>query len=117
MNCVDTVLCHAAGFSEYASYNSFVRSRHPQSQRLAARKTWLRYGLGGEAALRAGRALSLSRLCCPSRNALLAARLLGCPPPSFTVELSAAHPLAHLPLQHTGHEAFGWQAASHSSIT
>eukprot|EP00208_Stichococcus_sp_RCC1054_P008690 CAMPEP_0206152494 /NCGR_PEP_ID=MMETSP1473-20131121/39354_1 /ASSEMBLY_ACC=CAM_ASM_001109 /TAXON_ID=1461547 /ORGANISM="Stichococcus sp, Strain RCC1054" /LENGTH=411 /DNA_ID=CAMNT_0053550053 /DNA_START=219 /DNA_END=1454 /DNA_ORIENTATION=+ len=65
------------GFSEYATYASFVRARHPRSQRLAGRKAWLRYGLGGEAAIRLGRTLSPGDLCCPSRHALLVARLLG----------------------------------------
>jgi hypothetical protein len=57
---------------------SWVRQRHPHSQRLARRRTWLRYGLGGEAAIRMARALSLDGLCCPPRSVLLWSRLLGC---------------------------------------
>ena len=56
---------------------SWVRQRHPHSQRLARRRTWLRYGLGGEAAIRAARALSFGGLCCPPRSVLLWSRLLG----------------------------------------
>ncbi len=38
---------YAAGFSEYASYISWVRAHYPGSQRLAKRQTWSRYGPGG----------------------------------------------------------------------
>lgn len=65
------------GFSEYASYISFVRYRHPNSQHLAPTRSWLRYGLGGQAAIRLRRWLSPYRLCCPSRHLLLLSRLLG----------------------------------------
>ena len=48
-----------------------------RSQRLARRRTWLRYGLGGEVAVRAARAISHDGLCCPPGAALGAARALG----------------------------------------
>ncbi len=75
---VPPIHVNPAGFSEYASYASWVRTHHPESQRLTRKKTWLRYGLGGEAAIRFVRRLSPSGLCCPPRTVLLWTRLLGC---------------------------------------
>lgn len=60
---------------------SWVRRRHPHSQRTARRRAWLRYGLGGEAAIRLARVLSPGGLCCPPRSVLLWSRLLGYDPP------------------------------------
>jgi len=79
--CTSTVqaprVCHekksgslSAGFSEYASYISWVRQRHPGAQRLAETQTWRRYGPGGEAALVAAAAAAPGGLCCPSDQQL-----------------------------------------------
>jgi hypothetical protein len=35
------------GFSEYASYGSWVLQEHPGAQHIAASRTWLRWELGG----------------------------------------------------------------------
>ncbi len=73
---MNTLCCHA-GFSEYASYVSWARYRHPGSQRLAAKRTWLRYGVGGGGAIRLLRHASRDGVCCPTVASIAAARLLG----------------------------------------
>ncbi len=56
---------HAAGFSEYASYISWVRAHYPGSQRLAKRQTWSRYGPGGWDEIKKAAIASPNKLCCP----------------------------------------------------
>ncbi|PNH09273.1 hypothetical protein TSOC_004131 [Tetrabaena socialis] len=64
------------GFSEYASYISWVRQRYPGSQRLASRKTWVRHPFG-QATVRLLRLLRADRCCCPSAWLLRMLRALG----------------------------------------
>ena len=37
----------ALGFSEHASYNSWVQEHHPEAQHMLARRTWVRCAAGG----------------------------------------------------------------------
>jgi len=54
------------GFSEYASYASWVRQRHPEDMHVVPRRTWIRHPPGG-ALLDAFQMLARKdRLCCPS---------------------------------------------------
>lgn len=58
------------GFSEYASYLSWVRERHPGSQRLASSVTWSRFGPGGWDAVVAAARDAPGGLCCPTPQQL-----------------------------------------------
>ena len=53
------------GFSEYASYASWVRQRHPEAMRLQP-KNWQRHPPGGRYFVSLQRLLHPSGLCCPS---------------------------------------------------
>ncbi|KXZ47635.1 hypothetical protein GPECTOR_34g794 [Gonium pectorale] len=64
------------GFSEYASYISWVRQRYPLSQRLAKRKTWVRHPFG-QTTVKLLRFLRHDRCCCPSPLLLSLVRTLG----------------------------------------
>ncbi|EFJ41541.1 hypothetical protein VOLCADRAFT_107627 [Volvox carteri f. nagariensis] len=64
------------GFSEYASYISWVRQHYPQSQRLASRKTWVRHPFG-QRTVSLLRLLRTDRCCCPNGMLLWLLRLLG----------------------------------------
>ncbi|KAG2446688.1 hypothetical protein HYH02_008254 [Chlamydomonas schloesseri] len=64
------------GFSEYASYISWVRQRYPASQQLAESKTWIRHPFG-QGTVKLLRLLRTDRCCCPSAWLLRLVRLLG----------------------------------------
>ncbi|KAG2435220.1 hypothetical protein HXX76_007302 [Chlamydomonas incerta] len=64
------------GFSEYASYITWVRQRYPASQKLADRKTWIRHPFG-QGTVKLLRLLRADRCCCPSAWLLRLVRLLG----------------------------------------
>ncbi|GIL88844.1 hypothetical protein Vretimale_16944 [Volvox reticuliferus] len=64
------------GFSEYASYISWVRQHYPQSQILAPRKTWVRHPFG-QTAVRLMRLIRADQCCCPSRLMLQLLRTAG----------------------------------------
>lgn len=64
------------GFSEYASYISWVRQHHPQSQRFAPRKTWVRHPFG-QTTVRLLRHLRPDGCCCPSWLLLKVVKALG----------------------------------------
>ena len=57
------------GFSEYASYASWVRQQHPEAMRLQP-KNWQRHPPGGRYFVSLQRILHPSGLCCPSRYLL-----------------------------------------------
>eukprot|EP00873_Tetraselmis_striata_P021307 jgi/Tetstr1/441571/TSEL_029800.t1 len=65
------------GFSEYASYVSWVHQRYPETQVMASRRTWLRYPVGGRPAIRFFRLFQPGMLCCPSALHLWATALMG----------------------------------------
>lgn len=52
------------GFSEYASYVSFVKRHYPESQYIVTRRTWLRHP-AGQSFIAALRHLHPRRCCCP----------------------------------------------------
>ncbi|KAG2489521.1 hypothetical protein HYH03_011972 [Edaphochlamys debaryana] len=52
------------GFSEYASYISWVRQRYPHSQRMATKKTWVRHPFG-QRTIKLLRLLRADQCCCP----------------------------------------------------
>jgi hypothetical protein len=60
----------STGFSEYATYLSWVRERHPGSQRLAGSATWSRFGPGGWDAVVAAARAAPGGLCCPTPQQL-----------------------------------------------
>lgn len=60
------LLVSCAGFSEYATYLSWVQQRHPGSQRLAERVTWSRFGPSGWDAVVAAAKDAPDGLCCPT---------------------------------------------------
>lgn len=64
------------GFSEYASYISWVRQHYPHSQRLAPRKTWVRHPFG-QGTVKFMRRFRSDGCCCPSWLLLRLARMLG----------------------------------------
>ncbi|CAD7699722.1 unnamed protein product [Ostreobium quekettii] len=53
------------GFSEYASYVSWVKQNYPESQHVLKRRTWRRNPLGGKLAIIAGMYFRSDGLCCP----------------------------------------------------
>ena len=68
------------GFSEYASYASFVSSRHPETVETATSRTWSRHPLGpfvGSFAIRAFRWLGGTGLCCPTAGMVRLMKVLG----------------------------------------
>ncbi len=64
------------GFSEYASYISWVRQHYPHSQRLAPRKTWVRHPFG-QGTVKFMRRFRSDGCCCPSWLVLRLAKTLG----------------------------------------
>eukprot|EP00899_Mesostigma_viride_P006898 jgi/Mesvir1/16209/Mv08468-RA.3 len=60
------------GFSEYATYASFMLNRHPDEVTVRAQKTWTRHPLGGY-----GVVPDATGHCCPTRLVLLLSSLLG----------------------------------------
>jgi hypothetical protein len=54
------------GFSEYASYISWVKQQHPEQQHILARKTWVRTPLGGWLGMWLASASQAEGLCCPT---------------------------------------------------
>jgi len=65
------------GFSEYASFVSWVRQRYPSVQAVATRRDWLRHPLGGRAVIQLLRHTSASGLCCPNAVHIWLTVLLG----------------------------------------
>ena len=69
------------GFSEYASYASWVATHHPETVEVAPHRTWTRHPLGptlGSFGIRILRRWSpVPNLCCPSAFAVRAMKLLG----------------------------------------
>lgn len=65
------------GFSEYASYVSWVKQHHPESQHILSHRTWRRNPIGGLQALSLGRYLHPDGLCCPVSSMLGLMRVLG----------------------------------------
>jgi hypothetical protein len=69
---VDNILDHIPhddiiqGFSEYASYVSWVKQQHPSTQHIMQKKTWLRNPVGGASGVRLAAAQRPDGLCCPS---------------------------------------------------
>ncbi len=58
------------GFSEYASYASWLLEEHPDAVYVMPKKTWRRYPIGGIRTLSAIRYLSKEGLCCPPETLL-----------------------------------------------
>ena len=54
------------GFSEYASYVSWVRQTYPSRQYILPRKTWLRHPLGGSWGMRWAQLSHWGAFCCPT---------------------------------------------------
>ena len=54
------------GFSEYASFISWVKQNHPERQFIMPRKTWMRQPLGGAMGVRLAAASHWSGACCPA---------------------------------------------------
>ena len=65
------------GFSEYASYASWVAAHAPGEVQLAPRRLWTRHPLGSRWAVVAARAAHPAGLCCPTRRALAATAAQG----------------------------------------
>lgn len=68
------------GFSEYASYASWVAAHHPETVEVVPTRVWSRHPLGpvlGSAAIRAFRAMRGDGLCCPTTWAVKAMKLTG----------------------------------------
>ncbi len=65
------------GFSEYASYASWVQARAPGDAALAPRREWTRHPLGSVWAVAATRAAHPARRCCPTRRLLAATAAQG----------------------------------------
>ena len=68
------------GFSEYASYASWVAAHHPETVEVVPTRVWSRHPLGpvlGSAAIRAFRAMRGDGLCCPTTRAVKAMKLTG----------------------------------------
>ena len=65
------------GFSEYASYISWVKQHHPETQYIVARKTWLRQPVGGGLGVWVARMSRADGLCCPNSWQISAQRALG----------------------------------------
>lgn len=55
------------GFSEYASYISWVQQNHPHRQHILGRKTWMRQPLGGKLGVWAAAASNWGWRCCPTK--------------------------------------------------
>lgn len=53
------------GFSEYASYGSWVMQNYPGSQHILKKRTWRRHPLGGKYAVSFSRFFRKDGLCCP----------------------------------------------------
>lgn len=64
------------GFSEYATYQSWVKQNLPGSQHFQRSRTWVRYPFG-QGAVRAMAQLRRDRCCCPSGVLLTVMWLLG----------------------------------------
>ncbi|CAD7697958.1 unnamed protein product [Ostreobium quekettii] len=69
-NAIDT------GFSEYASYISWVKQNYPESQHIMGKQTWRRDPLGGAKAVTAGTRYREDKLCCPMEWSLSLMRFL-----------------------------------------
>lgn len=65
------------GFSEYASYVSWVRQHHPARQHVLRRKTWRRQPLGSALGVWQGAASHPRGLCCPTGGQHALQRLAG----------------------------------------
>ena len=69
------------GFSEYASYASWVATHHPETVEVVPHRAWTRHPLGpmlGSSGIRILRRWSpVPNLCCPSAFAVRAMKLLG----------------------------------------
>jgi hypothetical protein len=68
------------GFSEYASYASWVAANHPETVELAPARLWSRHPFGptlGSAGIRVARGLHSDGLCCPTTNVVRAMKFLG----------------------------------------
>ena len=65
------------GFSEYASYVSWVKQHHPETQHILKKQTWRRNPIGGLGVVSFGRYLHPEGLCCPFSSALGLMRILG----------------------------------------
>lgn len=65
------------GFSEYASYVSWVRQTRPETQHVMTQKTWLRQPVGGQWGVALARATHPRGLCCPSALQLWLHRAMG----------------------------------------
>ena len=68
------------GFSEYASYASWVAANHPETVELAPARLWSRHPFGptlGSAGIRVARGLRSDGLCCPTANVVRAMKFLG----------------------------------------
>lgn len=63
------------GFSEYASYVSWVKQHYPDSQLILKRRTWVRMPFG-ESTVRLMQRLHPHRCCCPPRSLLLVLKMM-----------------------------------------
>ncbi|GMH40270.1 hypothetical protein BSKO_08174 [Bryopsis sp. KO-2023] len=65
------------GFSEYASYVSWVKQNYPNSQHIMKRQTWLRHPIGGAYTIAMTKRFNGNGLCCPVKSLTGVMKLLG----------------------------------------
>jgi hypothetical protein len=69
--------CGGQGFSEYASYASWVMQHHRDSMYVEPKRTWSRHPAGGWLGMVALRLWHERGLCCPAQWMLKLMRMLG----------------------------------------
>ena len=65
------------GFSEYASYVSYMIQNHPDEVKVKRRRTWTRYPPGASLGVAALKLISPNHLCCPTDSFLKLVKPLG----------------------------------------
>ncbi|QDZ19170.1 hypothetical protein HOP50_02g16840 [Chloropicon primus] len=65
------------GFSEYASYVSWMIQNHPDEVKIKKRRTWSRYPPGASLGVAALKLISPNHLCCPTDSFLSLVKPLG----------------------------------------
>ena len=65
------------GFSEYASYVSWMLQKHPEEVQLKPRRTWSRYPPGASLGVAFLKMISPNHLCCPTNAFLKLVKPLG----------------------------------------
>lgn len=65
------------GFSEYASYASWVMQNYPDSQHILQKHTWRRHPVGGAGAVSLTRFFRRDGLCCPNFSSTKIMQILG----------------------------------------